>query len=1144
MSLSSPDARALRQETPDEFELSIGQQALWTIYQMAPDSGAYNFPVAMRLRMALDIPALRRALQALARRHAALRTVFTLSGWKKVQRVEAEPEIFFQQEDATDWSETALKRRLAIEASRPFNLEKGPLLRIYLFTRSKEEHILLLVTHYIVADFQSQVTLIRELGLLYEAEQAKTATPLPPQAATYADYVDWHTGLIAGPRGEQLSDYWQKQLAGKLPILNLPNDWPRPPIQAYRGSSQVCVLDRELMLQLRDFGYAQNTTLYTTLLAAFHVLLHRYTGQEQILVGSPMSGRAQNEFANIVGYLSNSVVLRASLAGNPAFTQFLAQVQQTVQAAQENQDYPFATLVEELHPERDFSHSPLFQAFFDFQQVDLSEGQDLTALILGFEGAKATAGGLRLEGLSLEEQTAQFDLALTIAEVDGQLVTLWKYSTDLFKKETVARLLNHWETLLRSIVANPDQPVTRLNLISEAEREQILVTWNDTKRDYEHGKCVHEWIEAQAAKTPDAIAVIGQTSSDVKFDSLTYQTLNGRANQLAHHLRTLGVSAGDRVAICMERCADTLIGILGIIKAGGAYVPVDPRYPQERRRFILADTQATILVTQSSLRDELAELGASLVCLDTARPALSQYSTENPTCLTSADDPVYLIYTSGSTGEPKGVMITHASLWSHIQALQAVTGLTERDRHLHAQSFSFSASVRQFMAPLCAGAGVVIATHEQVHDPLALFKLMKDYDVTHWGVTPSYWRNCIGVLRSTPTEKRKTLLENKLRMIISSGEVMRSDILRAWTQDLGQTAQLVNMFGMTEVTGVVTAYPAPPEQDTTTHNISVGRPISNARIYLLDQQLEPVPLGLPGEIYIGGDYLARGYHNRPALTAERFIPDPFSPEPGARLYKTGDLARFQSDGSLDFLERTDYQIKIRGYRIEPGEVEAVLAQHPGVREAAVMGQVKSSGPVAEPTSEDKQLVAYVAVDPLASPAQKELRDFAKQRLPDYMVPSAFVFLDTLPSTATGKVDRKALLKIDIDRSGLDEGYAAPRNPVEEVLAQMWADILDVERVGIYDNFFELGGNSLLAVQSMAYLQEALRVEEPLIALFFESPTVAGVAEALIQNHTGNGDMEEIVATLNLIAGMSDEEIDAMLAELEDDEPPDILGTAQ
>jgi aspartate racemase len=1122
-------------ETLDEFALSVGQQALWSIYKMAPGSRAYNMSSAMRIRMPLDTPALRRALQKLVDRHATLRTTFTLARGKPVQRIGSQQEIFFQREDAATLSETALKRRLAAEANRPFDLEIGPLLRTFLFTRSNEEHILLLVTHYIAADFQSLVTLIHELGLLYEAEQSGAPVHLPPLELAYTDYVCWHTDSMAGPRGKQLSDYWREQLSGAPPILNLPTDWPRPPIQTYRGSSQTCVLDATLTSSLKQFSHEHGVSLYTTLLAAFQVLLHRYTGQEQVWIGSPLPGRSQTGFVDMVGYLANSVVLRANLVGNPTFTQFLAQMQQTVQEAQEHQDYPFATLVEVLHPERDFSHSPLFQVFFDFQQAYLPDKQELAALILGLEGVELKVGGLRLEAVALEEQGAQFDLTLMVGVVKDELVMRWRYSTDLFEKETLTRLLGQWQTLLQSILADPNRPVDRLNLLSEAERQQMLVEWNNTGHDYEHGKCIHEWLEAQVARAPEAVAVIGRVNlSDGEIGSITYQMLNSRANQLARHLQSLGVGAGDRVGICMERCVDMLIGIFGILKAGGAYVPLDPKYPQERIRFVLQDTQASVLLTQSSLCGDLATLGARLVCLDTDWPLLAQNSAENLACQASADDPAYVIYTSGSTGEPKGVMITHASLWPHVQAIQVVMGLTEKDRHLHSQAFTFSASVRQFMAPLCAGAAVVIATNEQVHDPLALFKLMKDHAVTIWGVTPSYWRNCIDVLHSAAPEKRKTLLENKLRMIVSSGEVMHSDIVQAWAQTLGQTAQPVNMFGMTESTGVVTAYHAPLEQNETLHNISTGRPISNARIYLLDRHLEPVSIGLSGEVYIGGSYPARGYHNRPALTAECFIPDPFSQEPGARLYKTGDLARFQPDGTLDFLERADYQIKVRGYRIEPGEVEAVLAQHPMIREAIVMAQEKSRGQYLEQAYEDKELVAYVVADPLTLPANGELREFVKARLPEYMVPAAFVFLDAMPLTATGKLDRKALLQIETDQSGLDEGYAPPRNPVEEVLVRMWANLLHIDRVGIYDNFFELGGHSLLAIQAMGYLQEMLRMEEPLIAFFFENPTVAGVTDALMQSEAGQGDMEEIAATLNLIADLSDEEVDAMLAEMDDD----------
>jgi amino acid adenylation domain-containing protein len=1134
MSLLPISSQSVSGETPQEFALSVGQQAVWAVYRMSPDSGAYNLACAMRIRMPLDVQALQRALQALVDRHTALRTTFTLAQGKPVQRIWPRQDVSFQHEDATLWDEKTLGQSLGVEVNRPFDLEGGPLFRAHLYARSADEHILLIVTHYIISDYWSQLTLARELGALYDAALNGTSVSLPPLELEYTDYIRRHTALMESSQGEQLAAYWQAQLAGNPPILNLPTDWPRPPIQTHRGGSQSCLLDAELTQRLKQFSREHDVTLYTTLLAAFQVLLYRYTGQDDLWVGAPVAGRNQPGYSDLVGYFSNYVVLRARLEGNLSFVAFLAQARQTVQGALDHQDYAFAALVQQLHREHDASRSPLFQVAFAFMDANLPESESGAALVMGVDEAEMSMGGLKLESLSLEEPASQFDLTLMVGEMKEKLAAQLRYNADLFEAASMSRMLGHWQTLLQSILADPNQTVSRLGLLTDAERQQMLAAWNDTKRDYVHDRCIHECFEAQVARAPDAVAIIGP-------EAVTYQQLNARANQLARHLRSLGVKAEDRVGLCMERSVDVITGFWGILKAGGAYVPIDPQYPQERKRFILQDTQASVLLTQASLRDSLAPLGVRLVCLDADWPLAAQQSAENLSPLTCADNPAYLIYTSGSTGEPKGVMITHANLWPHVQAMQTVMQITEKDRQLLSQSFSFSASVRQFLVPLCSGASVVIASNEQAHDPLALFELMKEKEATMWGVTPSFWRNCIDVLRSATPEKRAWLLENKLRLIISSAESMSPDIPRMWAQELGHTAQAVNMLGLTEVSGVFTAYPIPSDLREQ-RNVPVGRPISNARVYILDQNLEPTPVGLPGEVYVGGSYLARGYHNRPDLTAKLFVPNPFtppSPPPsvtfqmggdtgggGGRLYRTGDLARYRADGVIEFLERADYQIKIRGFRIEPGEVEAALARHPLVRQAVVMGQ---KNPASEQAADDKQLVAYVEIDPSAKLTPGDLRGFAKEQLPDYMVPAAFVLLEKLPLTATGKVNRKALPPADAGHFAQDgTAYAPPRNPVEEVLARMWAKLLSVERVGIHDDFFDLGGHSLLAIQAISYLQEVLQIEEPLIAYFFENPTVAGVSDALMQTGAGQGDVAQIAEVLNLIADLSEEDMDEIL----------------
>lgn len=1133
------DSQNISREAVGEFALSAGQQGLWAIYQLSPDSGTYNLSIVARLKMSLDVPAFEGALRKLVERHPALRTTFALTRGKPTQRIAAQPDIFFQRDDATTWSTAALEQRMADEVDRPFDLEHGPLLRTLLFTRAADEHILLMVTHHIISDYWSLVTLAHELGAFYESEQSGVAAPLTPLSLDYADYVRWHTGVLTGPQGGQMSTYWREQLAGQQPILNIPTDKPRPPIQTYRGGTQSCVLDAALTHQLSAFSNTHGVTLYTTLLAAFQVLLHRYTGQDDIWVGSPVAGRSQAEFSGLVGYFSNHLVLRARIAGDPSFAEFLAQTHHTVQDALINQDYPFATLVQQLHRERDFSRSPLFQASFVFLQSDLLGQKDGAALMMGASETTLKIGGLHVEALALVEQSAQTDLSLIVGDINEELVIQLRYSTDLFEADTMARMLEHLQALLQSLLADSAQPLSALSLLSDAKRQEILFAWNDTRRDYPRGQGIHEWFEAQAARTPNVVALVGKVNfSDPALGTLTYGELNQRANQLARHLQKQNVKRGDLVGICMDRSVDLVTGILAILKAGGAYLPIDPKYPPERGKLILQDAQASLLLTQQNLRQELDGFGIQLVSIDADWVLIAQQDAGNLACEAAADDLAYVIYTSGSTGKPKGVMITHANLCSHVDAIRAVMQITENDRHLHAQSFAFSASVRQIFVPLCAGASVVIATNEQIQAPIALFETMKEWGVTTWAVTPSYWRNCAQVLGSAAPEKQKLLLDNKLRLIVSASELLWSDIPENWVYGLGHGAQIINMLGQTEVTGIVSTHVVAPKRNEPLHVVPAGRPIANAHIYLLDRHMQPVPVGLPGEMYVGGEGLGRGYLNRPDLTAEKFVPNPFLTVDG-RMYRTGDLARYRTDGTIEFIGRADHQIKIRGFRIEPGEVEAVLGQHPAVREAVVMAAVIEQHGAHDyqgRASEDQQLVAYVVADSSTIPTPGDLRTWMKKLLPDYMIPSAFIFLDAFPLTPTGKVNRSALPQVDASNFGLDEtGYVPPRNPVEEVLVRIWTDLLSVERVGIHDNFFELGGHSLLAIQSMAYLQEMLGVEEPLIALFFEDPTVAGVANALIQSQRGQGDMEEIAATLNQIVGMSDEEVDAMLASLSDDD---------
>jgi len=970
------------QEVGAEYLLSYGQQALYFLHQLAPESPAYNIVSALRIRAELDIPALQRAFQILMDRHPSLRTTFTANHGEPVQRVHEHIEAYFQKENISTWSEASLNDRLVKSAHRPFNLERGPLLRVSLFTRSAQEHILLLAVHHIVTDFWSLTVLVHELGMLYQAEKNGTQATLPPLALQYADYVRAWAEMLESSEGERLWAYWQKQLAGELPVLKLPTDRPRSPVQTYRGASQPFKLSAELTQELKALGRTYGTTLYMTLLAAFQVLLYRYTGQEDILVGSSTAGRNWADLAGLVGYFVNPVVLRADLSGNPTFSAFLSQVRSSVLDAFEHQNYPFALLVKRLQTVRDASRSPLFQVMFVLQKTHLREREGLASLALGETGTRIEIGGLELESFALEQRVAQFDLTLMMAEVDGALSASWQYNTDLFDAATIARMAGHFQTLLEGAIANPQQLISTLPLLADAEQHQLLVKWNDPQADYPKDSCLHQLFEAQVERTPDAIAVVFEK------DQLTYQQLNRRANQLAHYLQALGVGPDVLVGICVERSLEMLVGILGILKAGGAYVPLDPAYPKEHLAFILEDTQAPVLLTQRRLVAELPEHRARIVCLDSEWNIVARESSENPISRTTSENLAYAIYTSGSTGRPKGVLVTHQNL-VHSTSARIAYYREPVTSFLLVPSFAFDSSVAGIFWTLCQGGTLVLLRDGSQRDIWQLAKLIAQHQVSHWLSVPSLYGALLAHIESIGLIS--------LRTVIVAGESCSRELVERHRQLLPHTS-LFNEYGPTEGTVWSSVYDCQNHDLKTT--VPIGRPIANTQIYLLDSHLQPVPIGVPGELHIGGLGLTRGYLNRPELTTEKFISNPFSDEPSARLYKTGDLARYLLDGNIEFLGRIDHQVKLRGYRIELTAIEAILQQHPIVREVVVS--------VRGDESDSQRLVAYVVPDRRFAPKTEELRSFLRQKLPEYMVPTAFVILDALPLTPNGKVDRRSL----------------------------------------------------------------------------------------------------------------------------------------
>jgi amino acid adenylation domain-containing protein len=1051
-------------EGADEHPLSYGQRAMWFLYRLAPESPAYNIPVAVRIPGELDASALRRAFGSLVERHASLRATFheSADGGEPVQRIHEGAVFDFVEVDAAPWSERLLQGSLVAEAHRPFDLGAGPVLRVTLYRRSAREHVLLLIVHHIAADFWSLATLMRELGTFYEAETSGQPASLAPPALRYTDYARWQIAALAGRRGERLGDFWERQLAGEPPRLDLPTDRPRPPVQTFNGASHTVRLGADLTRDLKEFGRARGATLYMTLLAAFQVLLHRYTGQEDFAVGSPTSGRDHSGLADVVGYFVNPLALRAELAGDPTFEELLGRVRRHVVAAFEHQDYPFPLLVERLQPARDPSHSPLFQVLFILQKAHSRNAAGIASLALGEAGARVELGGLVLESLSLEQRVAQFDLTLMMVEEGGGLAASLQYNTDLFDAPTVERMASHFRHLLEGALADPTRRVGGLPLLGEAERRLILDDFNETAADYERGLCLHQLFARQAARTPEAEAVVcGDTA-------LTYRELDGRANRLARHLRSLGVGRESLVGVLLERTEQMVVSVLAVLKAGGAYVPLDPVYPPERLRFTLEDSRAGVLITQQSLlaRDSLSGLlegvRAEVVCVDADSPLISAHEASAPPCAATADNLAYVIYTSGSTGRPKGVAIAHQSAAALVAWALSVYDAGQLRGVLASTSLCFDLSVFELFAPLSCGGCVLVADRA-----LSLAAVAARREVTLVNTVPSAMAELL----------RAGDVPRGLGAVNLAGEPL-TRALAEGTYAAG-AARVYNLYGPTEDTTYSTWELVGRGGEPT-----IGRPVSNTRAYVLDRGMSPAPLGVAGELYLGGEGLARGYLNRPSLTAERFVPDPFSAEGGGRLYRTGDVVRRLPDGRLEFMGRADHQVKVRGFRIELGEVEAALGECAGVRECVVVAREFEGG--------DKRLVAYVVAEAGAGGlSTAELRAHLKRRLPDYMAPAAFVKLEAMPLTPNGKVDRKALPEPGRAESGVE--YLGARSPVEDVIAGIYGQALGLRDVGVHDNFFELGGHSLLAMQVVSRLNDAFDLEVPLHALF-ESPTVAALAE--------------------------------------------------
>ena len=1040
-------------ERGERIPLSFAQQRLWFLDQLEPGNLSYNIPTAVRLQGELDVDALRRSLQEIVRRHEVLRTRFLAEGGQPHQVIEPELELDLPVVDLSHLPqaerEVEAQARAAALVRQPFDLARGPLLRGMLLRLGPEDHMAVMVMHHIVSDAWSIGIFINELTTLYQAFHQGRPSPLPDLPIQYADYAIWQQKHLQGEALEAQLDYWKQQLAGAPALLDIPTDRPRPPVQTSNGATYNFQLSPELSRRLREVSRESGVTLFMTLLAGYQALLSRYSGQEDISVGSALANRTRAETEALIGFFINTLVFRTDLSGDPSFRELLRRVREVALGAYAHQDAPFEMLVDALQPERDLSHSPLFQAAFSLQNIPMQARQ---------------LPGLTVAPVELESGVAQFDLLLTMEERGEIISGNMDYNADLFDASTIERMMGHYQRLLQEAVANMDQPLNRLPLLTPAEEQLMLHEWNNTATPFPDDVTIHQLFEAQARHIPHAPAIIfGE-------QTISYGELDARANQLAHHLQKLGVGPETLVGVCTTRSPEMIVGILGVLKAGGAYLPLDPTYPPERLAYMIQDSRLSVLLTQAGVQARLPAHDAATVLLDADWPQIEQEPTTAPPCDATADNLAYVIYTSGSTGKPKGAMLQHRGLCNLTAVQQRAFDLKEGKRVLQFSALSFDASVWEIFQALANGAAICLAHQEQLASGPELLKLMQEQAITTATLPPSL----LSILPEAELPQLKTL--------ISAGEHCSGEIVARWSPG----RHFFNAYGPTETTVCASMYLADSET-AYPQGPPIGGPIANFQLYVLDSHLLPVPIGVPGELFIAGVGLARGYLHRPELTAERFLPNPFATEPGARMYRTGDLVRWLPDGTIEFLGRIDHQVKVRGFRIELGEIEAVLRSHPQVDDAVVLARTDVPG--------DTRLVGYVVAAAGETISVGDLRSHLRTQLPEYMVPAFIITLDAFPLTPSGKVDRKALPAPDATRPQQETPYVAPRTPTEEKLAAMAAELLGLERVGVEDNFFELGGHSLLATQFISRVRDEFGVEVPLRQLF-EAPTVAGIAAAI------------------------------------------------
>jgi amino acid adenylation domain-containing protein len=1065
--LELPELTIERVARQGGLQLSFAQQRMWFLQQLEPESHAYNLASAVRLRGELNIPALEQTLNEVVRRHEALRATFMVSEGQPIQLFAPVLKLDLPMLDLSELPVAEREKQaiaLATEEARlPFDLTRGPLLRASLLRLGPEDHVALFTQHHIVSDAWSMDVFIREVGALYQSFAAARGAQLPDLEIQYADFAAWQRKWLQGDTLDKLVTYWKGQLGSAPSTLDLPTDRPRPQVQSFRGTSHTFELSSSLKQELEALNRREGVTMFMTLLAVFNTLLSRYAGQDDIVVGTPIANRGRREVEGLIGFFVNTLALRTDLAGNPSFKELLRRVREAAIGAYIHQDMPFDKLVDELQPTRNLNRQPLFQVMIVHQNA---------------QAGVLEMPGLTITSLETETETSQFDLILIIAEWPGGFGASFKYNTDIFDAATIERMARHFRTLLEGVAADPERRLSELPLLTDDERHQLLFEVNDTRADFDENKLLHHLFEAQVESTPDAVALI------FKHQQMTYGELNSRANQLARHLRGQGIGPDSLVGIYMERSIEMVVGLLGILKAGGAYVPLDMQYPAERLAFMLEDTGASVLVTQQGYSERLLEHGARVVCLDEDWEKIAQESAANLQNAATGDNLVYVLYTSGSTGRPKGVMISHRGLINYLNwSAKEYRAREGRGAPVHSP-IGFDLTVTSLYPSLLTGRSVVLLAEEQgINGLIEALRDGGDYSLVK--ITPSH-------LELLSHAAAAGEIKDWTHALIIGGDALFGENLSFWRRHAPHT-RLINEYGPTETVVGCCVYEVPPES-LFPGAVPIGRPIANTQLYVLDQQCQPVPAGVRGELYIGGAGVARGYIHCPELTAEKFIPHPFSEQPGARLYRTGDLARYLPDGNMEYLGRIDSQVKVRGFRIEPGEIEAVLSQHESVREAVVIAKE-------DELTRDKQLIAYLSSVPGQIPTVGELRTFLKMKLPEYMIPASFTFLETMPLTTSGKVDRRVLPQASGERPEVGQDYVAPRTEVQKRIAAIWREVLGMEKVGVHDNFFDLGGNSLLMVRVLSKLLGDFSGKISMLDLF-KHTTVDGLAKFL------SGEQEE------------------------------------